>query len=297
MLLIVVCSNPGHPFSSGVTLAKLAAVTMDEQGNETFDTSGALDRLRKSVHLERLALYHDSDRLPWEIDKRWEDISPHEWIEIFEDGINEPTDHHKLVSKWAMNRTYLVYPINASLQYHRLGNQERSDPEIPFEKISLVLTDISLTLTEAQYHDWIKLLEAVSRYKTYMEVSHLRPTVSISKAPYLWWQYAAQATLQQLKMCYRLSWDQIRHLCQRRRRYVQLYVASLQQSSNVNLLEIREIEKDLDSKVILLWRSVLLLMVIVLLIVDEYIVLCYNFFYFFFHLKPSIKKLFLIFVF
>lgn len=47
MLLIVVCSNPGHPFSSGVTLAKLAAVTMDEQGNETFDTSGALDRLRK----------------------------------------------------------------------------------------------------------------------------------------------------------------------------------------------------------------------------------------------------------
>jgi hypothetical protein len=47
MLLSVVCSNPGHPFSSGVTLAKLAAVTMDEQGNETFDTSGALDRLRK----------------------------------------------------------------------------------------------------------------------------------------------------------------------------------------------------------------------------------------------------------
>jgi len=30
-----------------VTLAKLAAVTMDEEGNETFDTSGALDRLRK----------------------------------------------------------------------------------------------------------------------------------------------------------------------------------------------------------------------------------------------------------
>ncbi len=41
------CSNPGSPFSSGVTLAKLAAVTMDEQGNETFDASGALDKLRK----------------------------------------------------------------------------------------------------------------------------------------------------------------------------------------------------------------------------------------------------------
>lgn len=41
------CSNPGNPFSMGVTLAKLAAVTMDEQENETFDTSGALDKLRK----------------------------------------------------------------------------------------------------------------------------------------------------------------------------------------------------------------------------------------------------------
>lgn len=41
------CSNIGRPFSAGVTLAKLAAVTMDDQENETFDTSGALDRLRK----------------------------------------------------------------------------------------------------------------------------------------------------------------------------------------------------------------------------------------------------------
>lgn len=46
-LTTLVCSNPGYPFCTGVTLAKLAAVTMDEQGNETFDTSGALDKLRK----------------------------------------------------------------------------------------------------------------------------------------------------------------------------------------------------------------------------------------------------------
>jgi len=36
----------------------------------------------QSVQLERLALYHDSDHLPWEIDKRWEDINPPEWIEV-----------------------------------------------------------------------------------------------------------------------------------------------------------------------------------------------------------------------
>ncbi|PRQ39555.1 putative vacuolar protein sorting-associated protein [Rosa chinensis] len=247
-------SNPGHPFCSGATLAKLAAVTMDEEGNETFDTSGALDKLRKSLQLERLAMYHDSGSVPWKIDKGWEDLTPKEWIEIFEDGIREPVDDHAMVSKWAMNRKYLVSPINGVLKYHRVGNQERNDPEVPFENASLALSDVSLTMTEAQYCDWIKLLEVVSRYKRYVEFSHLRPALPVSGAPYLWWHYAAQAGLQQKKMCYRFSWDRIRLLCQLRRRYIQLYVGFLQHLTNVDNAEIREIEKDLDPKVILLWR-------------------------------------------
>ncbi|KAF5752107.1 hypothetical protein HS088_TW01G00014 [Tripterygium wilfordii] len=247
-------SNPGHPFCSGVTLAKLAAVTMDEEGNETFDTSGALDKLRKSLQLERLAVYHDSDSLPWKIDKRWEDLTPREWIEIFEDGINESSDSHEMASQWAVNRNYVVSPINGVLKYHRLGNLERNDRQVPFEKASLFLRDISLTITEGQYYDWIKLLEVVSRYKTYLEVSHLRPVVPVSKDPSLWWRYAAQACLQQKKVCYRLSWERIRHLCQLRRRYIHLYAGSLQQPSDDDNLEIRDIEKHLDSKVILLWR-------------------------------------------
>lgn len=53
-----------------------------------------------------------------------------------------------MVSKWAVNRKYLVSPINGGLKYHRLGNQERNDPEVPFEKASLDLSDVSLTVTE-----------------------------------------------------------------------------------------------------------------------------------------------------
>ncbi|XP_010266663.1 PREDICTED: uncharacterized protein LOC104604129 isoform X2 [Nelumbo nucifera] len=247
-------SNPGHPFSSGVTLAKLAAVTTDDHGNETFDTSGALDKLRKSVQLERLAVYHDSDSLPWKMDKKWVDLSPKEWVEIFEDGINEPLPGRSVVSPWSMNHKYLVSPINGILKYHRLGNQERKDLEIPFEKASLVLSDVSLTITEAQYHDVIKLMEVFSRYRTRVDVSHLRPIVPVSDNPHVWWRYAAQAGLQQKKMCYRFSWDRIQHLCRLRRHYIQLYAGSLQQLSNYDCSETRKIEKDLDSKVILLWR-------------------------------------------
>ncbi|XP_010524589.1 PREDICTED: uncharacterized protein LOC104802610 [Tarenaya hassleriana] len=247
-------SNPGHPFAAGITLAKLAAVTMDEEGNETFDTSGALDKLRKSLQLERLALYHDSNSFPWEIEKKWEDLSPEDWVEIFEDGIKEQRCDSEIKSKWALSRQYLLSPINGVLKYHRLGNQERNNPEIPFERASLVLTDVNMMITEEQYHDWIKLVEVVSRYKTYIEISHLRPMIPVLEAPYLWWRYATQASLQQKKLCYRFSWDRIHHLCQLRRRYVQLYANLLQHLSNDNYPEMREIEKDLDSKVILLWR-------------------------------------------
>jgi hypothetical protein len=59
------------------------------------------------------------------------------------------------------------------------------------------LIDFLLGFTQAQYHDWIKLLEVVSRYKTYVEVSHLRPVLPVSDAPHLWWPYAAQSPLQQ----------------------------------------------------------------------------------------------------
>ncbi|CAN8243432.1 unnamed protein product, partial [Cochlearia groenlandica] len=246
-------SNPGYPFAAGITLEKLAAVTMDEEGNETFDTSGAFNKLRKSLQLQRLALYHDANSFPWVIEKQWDDISPAEWAEMFEDGIKEQTEH-KMKSKWASDRQYLLSPINGSLKYHRLGNQERNNSEIPFERVSVVLTDVNVTITEEQYHDWIKLVEIFSRYKTYVEISHLRPMVPVSEAPRLWWRFAAQASLQQKRLCYRFSWDSIHHLCQLRRRYIQLYANFLQQPSNANNPEMREIEKDLDSKVILLWR-------------------------------------------
>jgi vacuolar protein sorting-associated protein 13A/C len=57
---------------------------------------------------------------------------------IFEDGVSKPAADHGMVSKWAMDCNYLVSPINGVLKYHRLGNQERNDPEVPFEKASFV---------------------------------------------------------------------------------------------------------------------------------------------------------------
>ncbi|KAM3227150.1 hypothetical protein ACQJBY_059203 [Aegilops geniculata] len=243
-------SNAGHPFASGFTLSKLAAVTVDEDGNETFDAGVALDKLRKSVELHMLAIYHDSDSNPWKLPKKWEDLNPGEWSEVFQDGIDDRPGN----SIWAMNRRYLVSPINGTLKYNRLGQQERGDLNNPLEKASLVLSDVSLTVTEAQYYDCIKLLETFSRFRTRVDVSHLRPIMPVKEDCRAWWRYAVLAGLRQKKLCYWFSWERTRYLCQLRRRYVQLYATLLQQAPSVDIYEIRQIEKILDSKVIILWR-------------------------------------------
>lgn len=34
------------------------------------------------MHLERLAVYHDSGSTSWELEKAWEDMTPEEWGEV-----------------------------------------------------------------------------------------------------------------------------------------------------------------------------------------------------------------------
>lgn len=60
--------------------------------------------------------------------------------------------------------------------------------------------EYNFVVLQSQYHDWIRLVEAIAKYKAYVEVSHLRPMVPVSERPSLWWRYAAQAGLQQKKM-------------------------------------------------------------------------------------------------
>jgi len=52
----------------------------------------------------------------------------------------------------------------------------------------------------------------------------------------------------------RFSWERIQHLCQLRRHYIQVYANLLQRLPNVDKQELQQIEKDLDPKVVLLWR-------------------------------------------
>ena len=53
---------------------KIVSMTIGEDGKEVFITGGTLGYIHKSVELEQLAFYFDSDIKPWEIGKPWKDL-------------------------------------------------------------------------------------------------------------------------------------------------------------------------------------------------------------------------------
>ncbi|KAK8959400.1 hypothetical protein KSP40_PGU014064 [Platanthera guangdongensis] len=196
---------------------------------------------------------HDSESAPWKLGKSWEDLNSVDRTENYQDGIDE-LDGNRTGSLRAKDLRYLVFPINGALKYHLVENLDRRKPLSHYWKATIVLSDVYFTVSEEQYYWCINLLEALSRYNTRLEVSHLRPDVPVLEDTHAWWRYAVLASLQQKKLCCWFSWERIKHLCQLRRLYVQMYSTFLKRAPNVDIYAMRKIERSLDSEVVLLWR-------------------------------------------
>eukprot|EP00897_Mesotaenium_endlicherianum_P008373 jgi/Mesen1/7564/ME000392S06833 len=252
-------SNPGHPFCIGVTLAQLAAFTIDDNGNEVFVTSSALDRLRKALELGRLAVYHNCDEEPWHSDKPWDDYTGDEWSQRFEPGVGEDVEAEE-----GQQRQYLLQPIGGRMRYFRQGKHDKREPDVPYQTAWLVLNEVALTISEAQYEDVVRLAEAMAVIRKRQELGRLRPTVPVSGNAALWWRYARLAVLhEKQKLRQRISWTRIQRLCQLRRRYVDTYSQALQATTAVTAdseeiramdEEIQELNQNHDLSI--LWRMI-----------------------------------------
>ncbi|KAM7253912.1 hypothetical protein ACFE04_031594 [Oxalis oulophora] len=188
-------SNPGHPFAAGVTLEKLSAVTVDECGQETFITGGSLDQIQKSVVLDQLAVYLDSDISPWDIDKSWEYLHPPEWVQVFKFGTEKgrPADH--LVRK----HTYILQPVSGDATYLKLRPNESTRSDQPLQKAVVNLDDVTLCLSKNGYTDILKLADNFAAFNQRLKYAHLRPRMSVKADPGAWWKYAYRAASDKLK--------------------------------------------------------------------------------------------------
>eukprot|EP00850_Spirogloea_muscicola_P002380 SM000009S23509 [mRNA] locus=s9:423530:451441:+ [translate_table: standard] len=257
-------SFPGHPLAAGLTLERLAAATIDEEGNETFVAHGAMECVRKALALQRLAIYFDSDTSLFEVDKPWQQLGKEAWSEIFEPGIKkDPDDLFQIevqeVAKQKLDRHYILEPINGAAEYFRRGKAEQRRPDSPLQTIDVKLEDVTLSMSESQYRDTLVLADNLSAFNKRMKHAHIRPANSIHTSPHLWWKYALRASLER-RGKYRgsLAWKHLLEAARMRRRYLELYVSLLQArpgkvSINDNE-EIQAMDKVLDTDVIIMWR-------------------------------------------
>ncbi|KAH9720888.1 PH domain-containing protein [Citrus sinensis] len=248
-------SNLGHPFAAGVTLEKLSAVTVDDSGKETFVTGGALDRIQKSVELDRLALYLDSDIIPWNLDKPWEDLLPSEWVQVFRFGTKDgkPADH--LVK----SHSYILQPVTGNAKYTKLRPNDSVDSAQPLQKAAVNLDDVTLCLSKNGYRDILKLADNFAAFNQRLKYAHYRPPVSVKSDPRSWWKYAFKAVSDQMKKASgKLSWEQVLRYARLRKRYISLYAKLLKSDISRAVVddneELEELDRGLDIELILQWR-------------------------------------------
>ncbi|KAJ0048722.1 hypothetical protein Pint_15724 [Pistacia integerrima] len=248
-------SNPNHPFAAGVTLEKLSAVTADDSGKETFVTGGALDRIQKSVELDLLAIYLDSDITPWNLDKPWEDLLPSEWVQVFRFG----TKNGKPSDSLMKSHMYILQPVTGNAKYLKLHANESANGGQRLQKALVNLDDVTLCLSRNGYRDILKLADNFAAFNQRLKYAHYRPLVSVKSDPRSWWKYAFKAVSDQIKKASgKLSWEQVLRYTSLRKRYISLYATLLKSDSSRAVVddneEIEELDRGLDIELILQWR-------------------------------------------
>ncbi|GKC59759.1 pleckstrin domain superfamily protein [Tanacetum coccineum] len=247
-------SNPGHPFAAGVTLEKLSASTVDDSGKEAFVTGGALDILQKSVELEKLAVYLDSDITPWHITKPWDDLQPSEWDQVFSFGTKDGKPANALVQK----HTYVLQPVTGNAKYSKQRSNS-SNRDQPLQKAAVSLDDVTISLSKSGYRDVLKLADNFSAFNERLKYAHLRPLVPVKSDPRLWWKYACRVVSDQIKKASgRTSWEQVLKYATLRKRYISLYASLLKSDPSREIInddkDIEELDRELDIELIVQWR-------------------------------------------
>ncbi|VFQ66400.1 unnamed protein product [Cuscuta campestris] len=249
-------SNHGHPFAAGITLEKLSAMTVDDTGKETFITGGALERIQKSVELEKLAVYFDSDIIPWHTDKPWEGLLPVEWVKVFKNGTQDGKPADDLLKE----HSYILQPVSGNAKFSKQRPDASSfHSSEPLQRAAVTLDDVTLCLSKNGYRDMIKLAENFSGFNQRLKYAHFRPPVDIKSDPRSWWQYAFKAVSDQIKKASgKLSWEQVLRYTRLRKKYISLYASLLKSDPDRVViddnLDVEALDRELDIEIILQWR-------------------------------------------
>ena len=269
-------TTPGHPFAAGITVARLAGITVDERGIESFVASDSFSRVRKRVQLEHAAVYFDDGDAPganvqWIPKGGWAGLGPDDgdkWWEMFGPGIQgvpalPEHDAPEFDGRgFAAGRQYLLQPVGGELTYVRKGLKDPNTGDEPRQLLDFRVGSVRGTLHKRQYRDIARLLDVFSSHQLRAPHAHLRPTgrqSSPTLAPTVWWVYACTAVNMRRRRGrggFLLRWDALKKGAAARRQHNALFLAVPEDSAAAaNIMrEVEDIESRVPYEVALTWR-------------------------------------------
>lgn len=218
------------PYSVGITLKELSAVSTDESWIPSF-ISITQTLTRKVLTLLDLAVYMNTQSISLYND------DPGKMLETFRAHDDDQ---------------YILRPVsgNGKLSLNKLG----STPHIPHIKAELLFQEFGIDLDSQQYTDMLWTLSKFHWYiKTY-KFRKFRPKVSVAENPKLWFQYAATSILNEIhERNYKWSWKYFETRRNQRLEYIKLYKHHF--LTKALALELLELEDQLSFEDIKFYRS------------------------------------------
>ena len=241
-------SDPLHPFTMGITLAELSAVSTDENWEPTFVHNSSLG-IHKLARLDSLSIY-------WNTDAEFLTCSSPEELQS---KLNEliPTKDD------IPSHQYIMEPVSG---VGKLIMRHQATKELPKLDAQLVLDQIGFTLNDQQYRDGLSVANLFSFYGRQAQYQRFRPTEAqlAENRPRALLRFAAQAILNEVHQRRRVwTWAFMKERRDMRLKYIELFKANggkpplpaNESGSNSRDEALRDLERRLEYRDIRFYRS------------------------------------------
>ncbi|KAJ3171453.1 hypothetical protein HDU88_007532 [Geranomyces variabilis] len=238
-------SNPEYPFSVGITLEELSAVSCDSNWQETFLHEQA-NIIHKVIKLASLSMYFNTHSTTFSAK------TPEEFMANFQKSIataeNVPEGYQ-----------YILKPVSGNA---KVITHKHQPAEGPRHNASLEFNELAFVLDKEQFTNSVSLLGAFSSYLRSQKYRRFRPprTITPSLDPAAWFQFAGKSVLSDIHERNRKwTWEYLSERRDDRIIYTGLYKLLKEGSlAGEDLRTFEDMERKLSFEDIMLYRSIAL---------------------------------------
>ncbi|XP_055373962.1 intermembrane lipid transfer protein Vps13 [Condylostylus longicornis] len=190
-------NTTGKPFAFGITLRKLELYTTDADWVKTF-LSEQVSKVFKVADLDSLAAYLNCNS---------KDMFSHNDISEYEKLFSETIAYQNHLPKYYK---YVIGPISCLAKLKLNMNPELDTPAFEVAKVDLYLEmqKLNIKLNDAQFHDLLKLADAMNRMQLGLPYRKYRPYNKSYKGNYKeWWNFAITCILEETVNRKRRNWS------------------------------------------------------------------------------------------